>query len=187
MQAVFATLVESRAANSGRGPGSGPLSDPLRLESVCGLMEVPYRWDPWLTRGVITPAGRVDRAAPGHPRPARRARQLPARPAAAAGESYLQQRHAGCGLYCRRHRRSRCRCRARARRSKPFLCLITPMCSYLYGGLYGGLYERAHIIRYFPSYTGRGPGALARGGAGARGPAAAARRRDRRGRPRRGR
>ena len=31
-----------------------------------------------------------------------------------------------------------------------FLCLITPLCSYLYGGLYGGLYERAHIIRYFP-------------------------------------
>ena len=31
-----------------------------------------------------------------------------------------------------------------------FLCLITPLCSYLYGGLYGGLYERADIIRYFP-------------------------------------
>jgi hypothetical protein len=30
------------------------------------------------------------------------------------------------------------------------LCLITRMCSYLHGGLYGGLYERAHIIRYFP-------------------------------------
>jgi hypothetical protein len=30
-----------------------------------------------------------------------------------------------------------------------FLCLITPLCSYLYGGLYGWLYERAHIIRYF--------------------------------------
>ena len=29
----------------------------------------------------------------------------------------------------------------------PFLCLITPLCSYLYGGLYGGLYERADIIR----------------------------------------
>ena len=28
-----------------------------------------------------------------------------------------------------------------------FLCLITPLCSFLYGGLYGGLYERAHIIR----------------------------------------
>jgi hypothetical protein len=26
-----------------------------------------------------------------------------------------------------------------------FLCLITPLCSYLYGGLYGGVYERAHI------------------------------------------
>ena len=34
--------------------------------------------------------------------------------------------------------------------AKDFLCLITPLCSYLYGGLYGGLYERAHIIRYFP-------------------------------------
>ena len=32
--------------------------------------------------------------------------------------------------------------------SKDFLCLITPLCSYLYGGLYGGLYERAHIIRH---------------------------------------
>jgi hypothetical protein len=31
-----------------------------------------------------------------------------------------------------------------------FLCLITPLCSYLYGGLYGGLYERAHIIRCYP-------------------------------------
>jgi hypothetical protein len=31
------------------------------------------------------------------------------------------------------------------------LCQITPLRSYLYGGLYGGLYERAHIIRYFPS------------------------------------
>jgi hypothetical protein len=30
-----------------------------------------------------------------------------------------------------------------------FLCLITPLCSYLYGGLYGGLCERAHIIRCF--------------------------------------
>jgi hypothetical protein len=30
-----------------------------------------------------------------------------------------------------------------------FLCLITPLCSYLYGGLYRGLYEKAHIIRYF--------------------------------------
>jgi ABC-type multidrug transport system fused ATPase/permease subunit len=30
-----------------------------------------------------------------------------------------------------------------------FLCLITPLCSYLYGVLYGGLYERSHIIRYF--------------------------------------
>jgi hypothetical protein len=34
-------------------------------------------------------------------------------------------------------------------RSIDFLCLVTPLCSYLYGGLYGGLYERAHIIRYF--------------------------------------
>ena len=25
------------------------------------------------------------------------------------------------------------------------------LCSYLYGSLYGGLYERAHIIRYFYS------------------------------------
>jgi hypothetical protein len=40
--------------------------------------------------------------------------------------------------------------RGRARRgSKDFLCLITPLRSYLYGGLYGGLYERAHIIRCF--------------------------------------
>jgi hypothetical protein len=31
-----------------------------------------------------------------------------------------------------------------------FLCLITPLRSCLYGGLHGGLYERAHIIRYFP-------------------------------------
>ena len=38
-----------------------------------------------------------------------------------------------------------------------FLCLITPLCSYLYGGLYGGLYERAHIIRYFPRAELRGP------------------------------
>ena len=30
-----------------------------------------------------------------------------------------------------------------------FLCLITSLCSYLCGGLYGDLYERAHIIRYF--------------------------------------
>ena len=29
-----------------------------------------------------------------------------------------------------------------------FLCLITPLCPYLHGGLYGRLYERAHIIRY---------------------------------------
>jgi hypothetical protein len=28
-----------------------------------------------------------------------------------------------------------------------FLCLITPLCSYLYGGLHEGFYERAHIIR----------------------------------------
>jgi hypothetical protein len=35
-------------------------------------------------------------------------------------------------------------------RELSFLCLITPLCSYLYGGLYGGLHERAHIIRYFP-------------------------------------
>lgn len=35
------------------------------------------------------------------------------------------------------------------------LCLITPLCSYLYGGLYGGLYERAHIIRYFPRSQAR--------------------------------
>ena len=35
-------------------------------------------------------------------------------------------------------------------RLRSFLCLITPLCSYLYGYLYGGLYERAHIIRYFP-------------------------------------
>jgi hypothetical protein len=34
--------------------------------------------------------------------------------------------------------------------STSFLCLITPLCSYLYGGLYGGLYERAHIIRIGP-------------------------------------
>jgi hypothetical protein len=31
-----------------------------------------------------------------------------------------------------------------------FLCLITPPHVYLHGGLYGGLYERAHIIRCFP-------------------------------------
>jgi hypothetical protein len=31
-----------------------------------------------------------------------------------------------------------------------FLCLITPLCSYLYRGLYGGLYGRAHVIRSFP-------------------------------------
>jgi hypothetical protein len=37
-----------------------------------------------------------------------------------------------------------------------FLCLITPLCSYLYGGLYGGLYERAHIIRYFPIFPRQG-------------------------------
>jgi hypothetical protein len=34
-----------------------------------------------------------------------------------------------------------------------FLCLIMPLCSYLYGGLYWGLYERAHIIRYFPLWS----------------------------------
>jgi hypothetical protein len=38
----------------------------------------------------------------------------------------------------------------RWREQVSFLYLITPLCSYLYGGLYGGLYERAHIIRYFP-------------------------------------
>ena len=31
-----------------------------------------------------------------------------------------------------------------------FLCLITPLHSYLYGGLYGGLYEGAHMIRHLP-------------------------------------
>jgi hypothetical protein len=31
-----------------------------------------------------------------------------------------------------------------------FLCLITRLWSYLYRGLYGGLYERAHIIMCFP-------------------------------------
>jgi hypothetical protein len=41
-------------------------------------------------------------------------------------------------------------CTVRARRAASFfLCLITPLCSYLCGGLYAGLYERAHIIRYF--------------------------------------
>jgi hypothetical protein len=37
-------------------------------------------------------------------------------------------------------------------RAGSLLYPITPPCSYLYGGLYGGLYERAHIIRYFPLY-----------------------------------
>ena len=41
----------------------------------------------------------------------------------------------------------------------PFLCLITPLCSYSYGGLYGGPYERAHIIRYFPRYLQVSPAA----------------------------
>jgi hypothetical protein len=31
-----------------------------------------------------------------------------------------------------------------------FLCLITPLCFYLHGGVYGGLYERAHMTMYFP-------------------------------------
>jgi hypothetical protein len=31
---------------------------------------------------------------------------------------------------------------------------MTPLRSYLYGGLYGGLYESAHIIRYFPPPAG---------------------------------
>jgi hypothetical protein len=35
-------------------------------------------------------------------------------------------------------------------RSEFFLCLVTPLCSYLYGGLHGGLYESADITRYFP-------------------------------------
>jgi hypothetical protein len=39
--------------------------------------------------------------------------------------------------------------------SGSFLCLITPMCSYLYGGLYGRMYERAHVIRYFPPLAPR--------------------------------
>jgi hypothetical protein len=41
------------------------------------------------------------------------------------------------------------------RRSRSFLCLITPLCSYLYGGLYGGLHESAHIIRCFPPAASR--------------------------------
>jgi hypothetical protein len=54
-----------------------------------------------------------------------------------------------------KHRKRRFPARAVDRVQVPqtfrhFLCLITPLCSYLYGGLYGGLYERAHIIRYFP-------------------------------------
>ena len=32
-----------------------------------------------------------------------------------------------------------------------FLCLITPLCSYLHGGLYGGSYGRARIIRLLSS------------------------------------
>jgi hypothetical protein len=36
-----------------------------------------------------------------------------------------------------------------------FLCLITPLRSYLYGGLYRELYERAHIIRYSLTPGGR--------------------------------
>lgn len=39
---------------------------------------------------------------------------------------------------------------------RDFLCLITPLCSYVYGGLYGGLYERADIIRYFPLLSAGG-------------------------------
>ena len=39
-------------------------------------------------------------------------------------------------------------CGSKARRHFP--CLVTPLCSYLYGGLYGGLYGSADIIRYFP-------------------------------------
>jgi hypothetical protein len=31
-----------------------------------------------------------------------------------------------------------------------FLCLRGPLCSYLNGELYGGLYGGAVIIRYFP-------------------------------------
>jgi hypothetical protein len=53
-----------------------------------------------------------------------------------------------------RRERSR-RLRRASAASEILLCLIAPLCSYLYGGLDGGLHERAHIIRYF-AY---GPGA----------------------------
>jgi hypothetical protein len=48
--------------------------------------------------------------------------------------------------------------------SSSFLCLITPLCSYLYRGLYGALYEGAHIIRYFSPRPTGGAGADAVGG-----------------------
>ena len=45
--------------------------------------------------------------------------------------------------------------------SVSFLCLITPLCSYLYVGLYEGLYERAHIVGLV---SARSDSSLAEGG-----------------------
>ena len=70
-----------------------------------------------------------------------------------------------------------------------FLCMITPLCSYLYGGLSGGLYERAHIIRYFPPMAASGGGRAVRlrGGRAALAAARARPARPARRQPRRGR
>ena len=48
--------------------------------------------------------------------------------------------------------------RAGGRRAASFLCLITPVCSYLYGDLYGGLYERAHNYNKVLSPSARAGG-----------------------------
>jgi hypothetical protein len=45
-------------------------------------------------------------------------------------------------------------CGKEAHRRRHFLCLIAPLCSYLYAGLYGGC-MRAHIIRYFRASAAR--------------------------------
>jgi hypothetical protein len=58
---------------------------------------------------------------------------------------------AGCAARCSQHGAA-CVSFDFGFEASHFLCLITPLCSYLYGGLYGGLYERAHIIRYFLTF-----------------------------------
>jgi hypothetical protein len=49
-----------------------------------------------------------------------------------------------------------------------FLCMITSLRSCGYGGLYGGLYERAHIIRCFTARRQAEPEGVAEGRVGVR-------------------